>query len=365
MDAYQRRRSGGRLGQERAASQIHRFFPFHPRTSRRHRLQVHQGRAQRDGALGPDNVDPGTEGRFGIGSDLLRFSPKQLVVADPAHQRQIGARQSPDLVRRPRLRIPVKTGKPSPGDRADTIRGAAANVEDDRHADLRRQPAVDGSEEIDVRLRTTKVAHRMIRQEDAIRPGLDLRVGKTDGHLAKPIDDPPRLSRVVQRTDQEVLDAEVVVTLGPTAHDFAAHGRVVPQPFLEQPDSIQRHTTTRPVEEVVGDANVILLREDRFARLGHRVGPTPANIAPHRRGLMADRKEWHHDIEPQNSVAGNGQDGHFLRIQMRFGKIRSHGRHQFPAGNRCRRAENRLAGGMAAGEGVEERLAAHGAKVCG
>ena len=44
---------------------------------------------------------------------------------------------------------------------------------------LRRQPAVDGNEEIDIRLRTTKVARRVIRQEDAIRPGLDLRVGKT------------------------------------------------------------------------------------------------------------------------------------------------------------------------------------------
>ena len=42
------------------------------------------------------------------------------------------------------FRIPVKTGKPGPGDRADTIRGAAANVENMREA----QPGVKyGGEE--------------------------------------------------------------------------------------------------------------------------------------------------------------------------------------------------------------------------
>ena len=80
---------------------------------------------------------------------------------------------------------------------------------------------------------------------------------------------------------------------------------------------------------------------------------------------MAHREERHHDIEPQNAVAGNGQEGHFLRVQMRFGKVCSRGRHQIPASYRCSGAENGPAGGMAAGEGVEEGLAAHGAKIRG
>lgn len=109
----------------------------------RHRLQIRQRRRERNCAFGAHDVDAGGVGRFGVGADLLRRSLKQFEVADAAHERKPIAGQAADVLRRARLRVPMKAVKTCLSDHADAVARVATDVKNQGAGNRFRQLCMD------------------------------------------------------------------------------------------------------------------------------------------------------------------------------------------------------------------------------
>jgi hypothetical protein len=199
----------------------------------------------------------------------------------------------------------------------------------------------------------------VVGQQGAVRAGVDLRLGECERHRQEPIEGAAGLVGIVERADEKVLHAEVVITLGPASKNLAADCRVVAQPLLQLRDSRQRHRAAGPQQQVGGDADVVFVLEDGLAALGHGLRPAPLDITAHGGRLVADGEQRHHHVQSQDRMAGHGQGGHLLGVEMGFGEPGSRLVHQLPAGDRRTRAEDRRPRVVASPDRVEESLFAH------